>query len=96
MLEFLNRMFANKGLEFMSIIITNVRLPTDIAEPLDQKAQYGSMNEFERTRHALDIRVLNDNQELELYKTRKEYERAEVNKSFHKLYSLHERDLNIT
>ncbi len=61
MLDFLNRMFASKGLEFMNIIITNVRLPTDIAEPLDQKAQYGSMNEFERTRHALDIRVLNDN-----------------------------------
>ena len=61
MLEFLNKMFESKGLEFTRIIIVNVRLPSDIAEPLDQKAQYGSMNEYERTRHGLDIRCLNDN-----------------------------------
>jgi hypothetical protein len=61
MLDFLNRMFESKGLEFTRIIVTNVRLPADISEPLDQKAQYGSMNEYERTRHGFDIRCLNDN-----------------------------------
>lgn len=38
MLEFLNKMFENKGLEFTRIILQNVRLPEDIAKPLDQKA----------------------------------------------------------
>ena len=35
MLDFLNRMFHNKGLQFSSIIITAIRLPNDIAQPLD-------------------------------------------------------------
>ena len=69
MLDFLNDMFSKKGLEFMSIIITAIRLPNDIAQPLDQKAQYGSMNEYEKTRHAYDMRVLNDNSELELIRS---------------------------
>lgn len=34
-LEFLNNTFANKGVEFQRVIITNVRLPPDIAGPLD-------------------------------------------------------------
>jgi len=38
MLDFLNRMFESKGLEFTRIIITQVRLPDDIAKPLDYKA----------------------------------------------------------
>jgi regulator of protease activity HflC (stomatin/prohibitin superfamily) len=38
MLDFLNKMFDNKGLEFTRIILQNVRLPEDIAKPLDQKA----------------------------------------------------------
>ena len=35
MLDFLNKMFENKGLEFTRIILQNVRLPEDIAKPLD-------------------------------------------------------------
>jgi hypothetical protein len=38
MLEFLNTMFENKGLEFTRIIVQNVKLPTEIAQPLDYKA----------------------------------------------------------
>ena len=68
MLEFLNKTFENKGLEFTRIIVQNVKLPVEIAQPLDQKAQYGSMNDFERTRHEYDMRVLNDNKELEIIK----------------------------
>jgi hypothetical protein len=49
-----------------------VRLPNEIAQPLDQKAQYGSMNDFERTRHEYDMRVLNDNKELEIIKQMKQ------------------------
>lgn len=68
MIDFLNKMFSNKGLEFTRIIVQNVKLPNEIAQPLDQKAQYGSMNDFERTRHEYDMRVLNDNKELEIIK----------------------------
>ena len=35
MIEFLNKMFNNKGLEFTRIIVQNVKLPSDIAQPLD-------------------------------------------------------------
>ena len=68
MLEFLNKMFESKGLEFTRIILQNVKLPADIAKPLDQKAQYGSMNEYERTKQEYEMRVLNDNKELEVIK----------------------------
>jgi hypothetical protein len=68
MLDFLNKMFYNKGLEFTRIIVTHIKLPDDIAKPLDYKAQYGSMNEYERTRHAYDMRLQNDDSELELIK----------------------------
>lgn len=78
MLEFLNKMFASKGLEFTRIIITDVKLPRDIAGPLDIKAQYGSMNEYQVRRHEFDIRLLNDDREIELIKQRKIQERAQV------------------
>jgi regulator of protease activity HflC (stomatin/prohibitin superfamily) len=70
-LDFLNKMFESKGLEFTRIIITNVKLPEEIAKPLDYKAQYGSMNEYEKTRHEFDIRLLNDDREIELIHQRK-------------------------
>ncbi len=34
-MDFLNNRFAEKGLEFTRIIVENVRLPVDIAKPLD-------------------------------------------------------------
>ena len=54
-------------------------LPADIAGPLDQKAQFGSMNEYERTKQEYDIRILNDNMELELLKQKKMEERDRTN-----------------
>ena len=72
MIEFLNKMFESKGLEFTRIIIQNVTLPPEIAQPLDQKAQYGSMNEFERSKQEYDMRVLNDNKELEIIKQQRQ------------------------
>jgi len=38
MKDFLNEMFGAKGLEFLDIIITEVILPNDVKQPLDQKA----------------------------------------------------------
>lgn len=38
LIHFLNEMFKSKGMEFLRIVVTNVRLPKDIAQPLDYKA----------------------------------------------------------
>ena len=79
MLEFLNKMFENKGLEFTRIILQNVRLPDDISKPLDQKAQYGSMNEYEKTKQEYEIRVLGDNKDLEIIKQVRTQQREQQN-----------------
>ena len=79
MLEFLNKMFENKGLEFTRIILQNVRLPDDISKPLDQKAQYGSMNEYEKTKQEQEIRVLGDNKDLEIIKHVRTQQREQQN-----------------
>lgn len=93
MIDFLNKMFENKGLEFTRIIVQNVKLPTEIAQPLDQKAQYGSMNDFERSKHEYDMRVLNDNKELEIIKQTKQQQRSQFNEDFNRQLALVDRDL---
>lgn len=84
MLDFLNSQFVNKGLEFTRIILQNVRLPEDIARPLDQKAQYGSMNEYEKTKQEYEMRVLNDNKELEVIKQIKTQQRIQLNEDMNR------------
>jgi asparagine synthetase A len=59
-------MFNPKGLEFMDFIVTNVMLPKEIREPLDMKAQFGSLVEMEKEKFNYDMRIINDNEELEL------------------------------
>src|SRR5688572_26954224 len=95
MLDFLNAMFRSKGLEFTRIIVTNVKLPQDIAEPLDKKAQYSSMNEYERTRHEFDMRLLSDDLILELLKISKENEREQERNLFRKNFALVEREYKV-
>ena len=95
MLDFLNKMFDNKGLEFTRIILQNVKLPEDIAKPLDQKAQYGSMNEYERTKQEYEMRVLNDNKELEVIKQMKTQQRIQQNEEMTRQLGIVERDLKI-
>ena len=95
MLDFLNKMFDNKGLEFTRIILQNVKLPEDIAKPLDQKAQYGSMNEYERTKQEYEMRVLNDNKELEVIKQIKTQQRIQQNEEMTRQLGIVERDLKI-
>lgn len=65
MMSFLNEMFASKGLEFTDIIITEVKLPEEIKQPLDLKAQYGSLNEMEREKYNFEMRLIDDSEELE-------------------------------
>lgn len=47
----LNKMFAEKGLKFKRVIFTDVKLPNEIATPLDKKAQFKAKNELEKERH---------------------------------------------
>lgn len=51
MKSFLNEMFGSKGLEFTDIIITDVTLPMEIRTPLDEKAQFNSLNEMEKAKY---------------------------------------------
>mmetsp|Transcript_3252 Transcript_3252/g.3206 ORF Transcript_3252/g.3206 Transcript_3252/m.3206 type:complete len:209 (+) Transcript_3252:560-1186(+) len=95
MLTFLNKMFANKGLEFSRIIITFIQLPGEIGGPLNEKAQYESKNEFERTKHAYHMRLLNDEQELQLIQQMKTEEREQANENFKCEYAQKDRDLKV-
>jgi len=70
-------------------------LPGDIAGPLDQKAQYGSMNEYERTKQEYDMRILNDDKELELLKQKKMEERDMVAEVFNRDMNLVNRELSM-
>jgi hypothetical protein len=65
MLTFLNEMFGNKGLQFEDIIITEVTLPEEIKQPLDLKAQFGSLNEKEREQYNFEMRLIDDEEALE-------------------------------
>ena len=67
----LNSMFEDKGLHFERIIIKNVILPQDIAQPLDVKAQYNSLNEYEREKHKFELQKINDNETLQLIRQKK-------------------------
>ena len=66
MKDFLNEMFASKGLEFTDIIVTEVLLPDGIKTPLDMKAQFGSLNEMEKEKYNYDMKLIDDAEALEL------------------------------
>jgi len=88
-------MFAAKGLEFLDIIITEVMLPEDVKQPLDMKAQFGSLNEMEREKYNFDMRIINDNEELELLKQRRYEQRDSINEDFSKQKTLKNRELEV-
>lgn len=79
MKTFLNEMFREKGLEFLDIIITEVLLPNEIMGPLDKKAQYASLNEMEREKYNYQMRLIDDEETLELLKQRKTEQRDSIN-----------------
>ena len=64
-------MFGQKGLEFLDIIITEVLLPEEVKQHLDLKAQFQSLNEMEKEKYNFDMRIINDNEELELLSQRR-------------------------
>jgi hypothetical protein len=93
--ETLNAMFQDKGLNFDRIIIKNVILPKDIAEPLDVKAQYNSLNEYEREKHKFELQKINDDEALQLIRQKKQEERDTVKENFLKEQALVEREILI-
>jgi len=82
MKEFLNDMFGNKGLEFLDIIVTEVQLPEEIKQPLDLKAQFGSINEKEREQYNYDMRLIDDEEILEALKQRRYEHRDSIKEDF--------------
>ena len=93
MKQFLNEMFANKGLEFLDIIITEVTLPEEIKQPLDLKAQFGSLNEMEREKYNFEMKKIDDQEELEALRQRRYEQRDSINEDFSKQITLNRREL---
>lgn len=53
------------------------------------------MNDYERTRHEYDMRLLNDEKELEIIKQMKQQQRLQLSEDFTRQLALVERDLKI-
>lgn len=87
-------MFANKGLEFLDIIITEVTLPEEIKQPLDLKAQFGSLNEMEREKYNFEMKKIDDAEELEALRQRRYEQRDSINEDFSKQITLNRRELD--
>jgi regulator of protease activity HflC (stomatin/prohibitin superfamily) len=82
MKAFLNEMFEKKGLEFLDIIITEVQLPEEIKVPLDLKAQFGSFNETEKMQYNFEMRLIDDEEELEALRQRRYEQRDTIQEDF--------------
>ena len=95
MKDFLNDMFGGKGLEFMDIIVTEVLLPEEIKQPLDMKAQFGSLNAMEREKYNFDMRIIDDEEVLELLRQRRYEQRDSINEDFSKMITLETRELEV-
>jgi len=95
MKDFLNEMFASKGLEFTDIIVTEVLLPDEIKTPLDMKAQFGSLNEMEKEKYNYDMKLIDDAEALELLRQQKYEARDNINEDFAKQMTLKARDLEL-
>lgn len=95
MKQFLNDMFSPKGLEFLDIIITEVQLPEEIKQPLDLKAQFGSLNEKEREQYNYDMKLIDDDEELQALKQRRYEQRDSIKEDFQKQITLNNRELEV-
>ena len=82
MKDFLNEMFDRKGIEFKDIIITEVQLPNEIKQPLDLKAQFNSLNEKEREQYNYDMKIIDDQEELDTIQQRRTEQRDTIREDF--------------
>lgn len=82
MINYMNQIFENKGVVIESVIITNVVLPRDVADPLEEKTTYASKNTLERKKQSYELRCINDKEEIDLLRQNKEEEReGEIEKA---------------
>ncbi len=64
----LYQVMSTKGINIKSVIITNVKLPHDVATSLQEKTIFQFKNTLERKKQAFELRTLNDKEELQLLK----------------------------
>lgn len=82
MIDYMNSIFDNKGIEVKSVIITNVTLPKPIADNLETKTTFASKNTLARKAQSYNLRVMNDNQTLQLIHQQKIQERQAEKEQF--------------
>lgn len=79
MVDYMNEIFAEKGIEIRSVIITNVLLEPGIADELQEKTSYASFNTLKKKEQIYEIRIINDTQEIALKREKMEQRRlAEI------------------
>lgn len=59
------------------------------------KAQYGSLNEMEREKYSFQMKLIDDEEALQLLKQRKTEARDSINEDFSKQITLASRDLEV-
>lgn len=75
MKTFLNDIMSTKGITIKSVIITNVKLPADVAQSLQEKTIFQFKNTLERKKQSYELRTINDKEELELLRAMRREER---------------------
>lgn len=85
MIRYMNGIFEPKGIQIKSVIITNVRLPHDIADEMEEKTTYATLNTLERKQQCFELREINDNQEKSLKEEMMKQGRQAENERFNKL-----------
>ena len=60
MVSHLKSVMATKGITIKTVIITNVKLPSDVAHSLQEKTIFQFRNTLERKKQAFELRTMND------------------------------------
>lgn len=87
MVQHLRSVMSNKGIFIKSVIITHVKLPTDVANSLQEKTIFQFKNTLERKKQSYELRIKNDSQALEYLKQQRlqqrqyETEQAELDQA---------------
>lgn len=69
MLSHLKDVMSTKGINIKSVIVTNVKLPSDVASALQEKTIFQFKNTLERKKQSFELRTINDKEELEILKS---------------------------
>jgi hypothetical protein len=62
----MNDIFANKGIEITNFIIKEVIIDPEISDTMEEKTLYASKNTLARKTQCFELRVLNDQREIEI------------------------------